>query len=529
MSKQKEKEMKATKIPDTSETANTPSTSETANTFSASETPKPSKTPKPPRTPTMGEAGFVMLMLAVILIGGSILKLRYELLMILVALVAALVAILRCHISWSDLEESISLKMKSAVPTMMLIWCTGMMIAALIYSGSVPMIIYYGLKVIDPRFIYVSAFLLCAIMSTATGSSWSSAGTVGIAVFGMAMGMGANLPVVVGAIITGSIFGDKLSPLSETTNMAPACAGTDIYSHIRSMLWTTIPPSLIGCVIWGIVGFTTPSGSASSIESVAVLSSQLKELYHFNILLLLPFVIILYCAIAKKPVIPCMITAIIVSLLLGWLIQGFSLERGFYFALNGFNIHDIAPNFKGSADLMKLLQRGGAKSMAGIIIMCFSGFSCAAILSRAGFLDKVLSGVNTKLNSRPKAMGAAIGTNLFIMIATGTAYISFIIVSEMYKKIFAQNKMGAQVLSRSLEDIGTCVGCLIPWSLSGVYYATLFSVPIFGSGGYAIWTVLPYVTPVFAMFWAFTGLGMYPLTDEQRDARIKQIEAEQGK
>lgn len=481
------------------------------------------------RAPTMGEAAFVMGMLAVILVGGSILKLRYELLMVLVALVAALVAILRCHISWTELEEAISMKMKSAVPTMMLIWCTGLLIAALIYSGSVPMIIYYGLKVIDPRFIYVSAFLLCAIMSTATGSSWSSAGTVGVAVYGMALGMGANLPIVVGAIITGSIFGDKLSPLSETTNMAPACAGTDIYSHIRSMLWTTVPPSILGCIVWLIAGFKTYGGDAGSAESVAVLSSQLRELFHFNVLLLLPFAIILYCALAKKPVIPCMITAIIISLLLGWLVQGFSLERGFYFALNGFTIGDIAPEFEASADLLKLLQRGGAKSMAGIIIMCFAGFSCAAILSRAGFLDKILSGVNAKLNSRPKAMAAAIGTNLFIMIATGTAYIAFIIVSEMYKKIFAQNRMGAQVLSRSLEDIGTCVGCLIPWSLSGVYYATLFSVPIFGAGGYAVWTVLPYITPFVAMLWAFTGLGMYTLTDEEQRMRIAQIELEQGK
>lgn len=494
---------------------------------------KVKKTTPAPRIATFGESAFVIGALAVILIGGTYLKLRYELLMVVVAIVAAVVAVFRCHIPWSELEDSISLKMKGVTQTIILIFSTGMLVAALIYSGSVPMLIYYGLDIISPKFLYISAFLLCAIMSTATGSSWSSAGTAGIAMFGLAMGMGANLPITVGAIIAGSIFGDKLSPLSETTNMAPACAGTDVYSHVRSMLWTTLPASLIGCVVWLAVGFTISGSSSGTPESAVALMNELGQIYHFNILLLIPFMIIVYAAASRKPVIPCMTLSIMSALLLGWLVQGFSLERGFYFALNGFTLTGSSGAiaelpFEASDDLLKLLQRGGAKSMAGVVIMCYAGFSCAAIIARAHYLDVLLAGMTAKLNTRVKAMAAALGTNIFIMLATGTAYVAFIMVSEMYKKTFLKNNMGAPVLSRSLEDIGTCLGCLIPWSLSGAYYAGLFSLPIYGSGGYAIWTVVPYVTPIIALILAATGLGMFPMTKEEQARKLAELEAIAG-
>jgi len=491
------------------------------------------KEAKPERSATFGESVFVMIALLIILVGGTILKLRYELLMVVVAVVAGFVAVYRCHIPWKELEDSISIKMKGVTQTIILIFSTGLLVAALIYSGSVPMLIYYGLKVISPKFLYISAFLLCAIMSTATGSSWSSAGTAGVAMFGMAIGMGASLPITVGAIISGSIFGDKLSPLSETTNMAPACAGTDIYSHVRSMMWTTLPASLIGCVVWLIAGFALGGGTAGTGDSVAELTSQLGQIFHFNILLLVPFVIIVYAAAAKKPVIPCMTLTILTALLIGWLVQGFSLERGFYFALNGFTLTGSSGavanlSFEPSDDLLKLLQRGGAKSMAGVVIMCYAGFSCAAIIARARILDVLLAGMTAKLNTRVKAMAAALGTNILIMVATGTAYIAFIMVSEMYRKVFIKNNMGAPALSRSLEDIGTCLGCLIPWSLSGAYYAGLFGLPIYGSGGYALWTVMPYITPFIAMLLAALGIGMYPMSEEERAAKLSEMDAIAG-
>lgn len=488
---------------------------------------------KTPRIATFGESLLVILALAIILIGGTVLGYRYEMMMVVVAVVAGFVAVFRCHIPWKELEESISLKMKGVTQTIILIFSTGLLVASLIYSGSVPLIIRVGLEIISPRFLYVSAFALCAIMSTATGSSWSSAGTAGVAMYGLALGMGANLPITVGAIIAGSIFGDKLSPLSETTNMAPACAGTDLYSHIRSMLWTTLPAALIGCVIWLVAGFALTTGDAGAPESALRLMKELDQIYNFNLLLLLPFVIIVYAALTKRPVIPCMTLAILSAILLGWLVQGFELERGFYFALNGFTLtgdSGAVPvlGFEPTEELTRLLNRGGAKSMAGVVIMCYAGFSCAAIIARAHYLDVLLAGVTQKLNTRLKAMAAALGTNIFIMLATGTAYVAFIMVSEMYKKVFLKNNMGAPALSRSLEDIGTCLGCLIPWSLSGAYYAGLFAVPIFGAGGYALWTVMPYVTPLVALVLAATGLGMYQMTEEERKTKLAELDAISG-
>ena len=165
--------------------------------------------------------------------------------------------------------------------------------------------------------------------------------------------------------------------------------------------------------------------------------------------------------------------------------------------------------------------------MVGVVFMCFTGFAAAAMISKGGYLDIVMGKFVTNIKSRVGCVAAALATNLIIMVATGTAYVAFIMVSEMYKKAFLKNRVGLQVLSRCLEDVGTCFGCLIPWSLSGAYYAGLFdNMAIWGSGGYALWTVLPYVTIVIAFILAFTGIGMYKLSDEEAEAKLAELEAE---
>lgn len=441
---------------------------------------------------------------------------------------------LALHISWDDCLEALCVKMKSVIPTLCMMWCTSGIIGTMIFCGAVPMVIYYGFMVISPKFIYLSAFLLCLIMSTLTGSSWTSAGTADVAMFGMAMGMGANLPIVVGAIVAGSIFGDKVSPLSETTNMAPACAGTTLYTHIGSMMYDTLPAAVVAAIIFLIAGLTSDLGSAATDESITTLMNELMMIYNFcwwkNILLLIPFAIIFYAALAKKPVIPELVLDILLCIILGIICHGFSLANGMTAAYSGFNlalVDTVPEEYEASEFLTKILVRGGSMSMASVIFTCFTGFAAASMIARGGYLDCVLGKTIGNLKSRVGCVIAAELTMLAIMIATGTAYVGFIILAEMYKKPFIKNRVGMPVLSRCMEDVGTCFGCLIPWSLSGAYYAGLFdNMPIWGAGGYGLWTVLPYVMIVFAIVLAVIGIGMYKMSDEEAEAQMAELQAE---
>lgn len=441
---------------------------------------------------------------------------------------------LALHISWDDCLEALCVKMKSVIPTLCMMWCTSGIIGTMIFCGAVPMVIYYGFMVISPKFIYLSAFLLCLIMSTLTGSSWTSAGTAGVAMFGMAMGMGANLPIVVGAIVAGSIFGDKVSPLSETTNMAPACAGTTLYTHIGSMMYDTLPAAVVAAIVFLIAGLTSDLGSAATDESITTLMNELMMIYNFcwwkNILLLIPFAIIFYAALAKKPVIPELVLDILLCIILGIICHGFSLANGMTAAYSGFNlalVDTVPEEYEASEFLTKILVRGGSMSMESVIFTCFTGFAAASMIARGGYLDCVLGKTIGNLKSRVGCVIAAELTMLAIMIATGTAYVGFIILAEMYKKPFIKNRVGMPVLPRCMEDVGTCFGCLIPWSLSGAYYAGLFdNMPIWGAGGYGLWTVLPYVMIVFAIVLAVIGIGMYKMSDEEAEAQMAELQAE---
>lgn len=468
------------------------------------------------RTPTFRHSVLILGgSILLIIIGTLIFKLKTEMLLCITAMIMAIGA-MRLGYTWEELEDAISKRIGNTTSVLLLLWVIGMVVGIFMFSGSIPMIIYFGLKTINPSLIYFSAFVTCLIFSTLTGSSWSSAGTAGVAFMGMAQSLGVSLPITAGAVISGAIFGDKMSPLSETTNLAPLCAGANIYDHIQSMLWTTVPPSVIACIVYFIAGRSVDiSGSSAIPESTLQMLASLDGLYKWNIILIIPFIIILIGSIRKKPAVPTIFVANISALLLGVFYQGFSLADGFKSAVSGFNASMI---FSGDlpSEVLKILNRGGMLSMAGVVLIVFCGYAFAAISSKAGFLDVALEPINSKIKTQRRLILATLFTMLSIMIATGSAYVGFILVAEMYRKKYIELKVAPRVLSRSLEDIGTVTGALIPWSLSSVFYAATLGVPIYGAGGYAGWAILSYLVPLFAVFYAITGIGVLKLTDEEQ-------------
>src|SRR5699024_5269186 len=458
----------------------------------------------------------LFLMFIFVFVGYLIFGLRVELMMVAAAIGAGLLAF-RLGMTWSEMEQAISKRLTGATPAMLIICIIGIVIGTFIFSGSIPMLIYYGINVINPEYLLVSAFLLNIIFSIITGSAWGSVGTIGIAMMSIAASIGVPLHITAGAVISGAIFGDKLSPLSETTNLASATTGVDLYEHIKSMLWTTVRASIISLIVFFITGLTLDVSAGSNMAEATLILEELDQIFNWNVLLLLPFVIILIGALMKKPPIPVMLLGCIVSLILGVTVQGFSLHSGVTAAYSGFSTDLLGSmsSAEWSDSLLTLLNRGGLLSMVGVIIIIYAGYSYTSIISEAGFLERALHPLTSRVKKRGPLMLTTIFTSLILLIFSGTSYTVAIIIPEMFKKPFRKAGMAAKNLSRTIEDVGTVMAGLVPWGTSGAFYISTLGIAIYGAEGYAPWAVMTYATPLVAIFLAYTGIGIYKINKEK--------------
>jgi NhaC family Na+:H+ antiporter len=389
------------------------------------------------------------------------------------------------------------------------------------------MLIFYGIDIVTPQYLLVSAFLLCAVFSTITGTSWGSAGTAGLACMSIAAGFGVPLHITAAAVICGSIFGDKMSPLSETTNLAAATTGVNLYDHIKSMMWTTIPAALITLSFFYIVGLNLDINGQGVPEDALAMQAGLDEMFGWSPLLLLPFIIILAGAIMKKPPVPTMLIGSLSAIAIGVLYQGFTLESGIYASLRGFNVSMVpgVDTANLAESVLTLLNRGGIVSMAGVVIIIYCGYAYTAIISKAGFLETAIAPLADRVKQRGPVMITTLFTGLVLLVFSGTSYTVAIMLPEMFKKQFLKVGMAARTLSRSIEDVGTMVAALVPWGTSGAFYISTLGVPIYGAGGYGIWAVMTYLTPIIAIILAFAGIGVYKLSKEEAEEAI--IKSEQ--
>ncbi len=480
------------------------------------------------RKPTAQEA-YVCLALVGILIFAAIRMGAPIQFGILAATAAAFLMSLRLGFTWREMEEAICHRIGRLSDTMLIMWMIGFLLGAMLYSGLLPMLVYYGFQLIDPRFLYLSAFVACMIMSTMTGSSWSSAGTAGVACMALAHGHDANLAIMAGAVVAGAVFGDKISPMSETTNLAPACVGTDLWSHIRSQLWTTLPAVAVAGVLFTALGMDLHTGGGALPQTAVTIMEQLDGLFHWSPILLLPVIVLLVLALLKKPVVPTMLICGLLCLVLGRTVQGFDLSIGFTAVINGFAADAITPvGMVLDEKVVYILNRGGMTGMVSVILICFCGFSMTTILTHGGFLEKAIEPLVENLDTRWKTMLTAELATLLTLSIGGISYVSSVFVGEAWKKPFLKNGMGMPCLSRTLEDVGTCCSSIIPWCSSAVFFAATLDVPVWGTGGFAPYTVLPFVCPLAAFLLALTGVGISPISREEQMEELEELEAEEN-
>lgn len=451
-------------------------------------------------------------MIVLLTIGVGFLKLRAEPIILICTIFTSIIA-MKLGYTWEELQKGIIEKISSALPATLILWSVGLLIGSWMFCGTVPMIIYYGVQIINPRFLYVTAFLITAVLSTVTGTSWGSAGTIGVAIMGIAQGLNMNLAITAGAVVAGSYFGDKLSPFSDTTNLAPLAAGSNLYEHIRHMLYTTVPASIVSIVVYLIMGLSSQT-SLTSAESVNVIQSQLSGIYNWNIILILPVIIMLAGSILKFPTLPTMIINSLISVVIGIFVQGFSLQDGFDSMINGFDVAMTGYSGQVTEDILTLINRGGAVSMTSTTVLVFCSMGFAGIMSASGMLDVVLEAILSKVKTSFGVIISTIASCFTVAFVTGNSYLSILIPGELFRKVYLERNLHPKNLSRTLEDSGTVLVPLIPWSAAGAYMAATLGVETLD---YLPWAVLNYMGIVFAIILAITGIGITKISDKEKE------------
>ncbi len=453
-------------------------------------------TVRTPRKPSLLEALTPLVAMALLLgVGYGWLGYPVEVLLLTSAGVAGGVA-KRLGYTWKDMETGVVAALGKAMPAILILISVGALIGTWIAAGTIPMLIYYGLDLISPRFFLLTACVICSIISLTTGTSWGTVGTLGVALIGVASGLGIPMGAAAGAIVSGAYFGDKLSPFSDTTNLAPVVAGSNLFDHIRWMLWTTLPAWAIGLLVYLLVGLGNGAAEPPDISSI---QNALAASFHFNLLLLLPLAVILWFALTRKPSLPGILFASLVAVALALPIQGIALGDALRAAVSGF-VPDT-----GSAEVDALLARGGMLSMMDVTLLVLCAFGYAGIMKHCGLLDRVLEALLSVVKDTFGLVASAVATGIVTALVTGSSYLSIIVPGELYKDAFARKGLAAKNLSRTTEDSGTVIVPLVPWSAAGVFMASTLAV---STTTYAPWAIMNYLGFVFALIYGATGIGI---------------------
>ena len=473
------------------------------------------KTAKVKRKPTFVEAIIpIIAMLLILTIGKGVLGYSTEPLLILVACVAAFIAY-RVGITWDEMLDEISQKIAKGMPAILILVVVGAMVGTWMSAGTIPLMIYYGVQIVNPKFLLVTAFLITAVVSVVTGTSWGSVATMGVALMGIASTLGVSLPATAGAVIAGSYFGDKMSPLSDTTNLAPIAAGSKLYEHVGHMFYTTIPATIISLIVYAVAGMNADVSAGANSETVTVMLNQLDVMFDWNILLILPVLIVLAGSLLQKPTIPVMLLSTIVAGIEGILFQGVTLKDTLTATVSGFNVSMIVREgfdpATATAEITKLLNRGGMNGIMSTTLLVFCAFCFAGIMSRAGCLDVVLQKILSVAKSTGALITATVGSCIVMALTTGNSYLSILIPGEMFRDAYKARGLAAKNLSRTLEDAGTVFVPLVPWSAAGAYMTATLGVETLA---YLPWAVLCYTGFIFAIIWGYTGFGIAKLEDE---------------
>lgn len=429
--------------------------------------------------------------------------------------IAAAIGVLHLGYSWSEIEKLMIETNAMAMQANFIIMIVGCLVGSWMAGGIVPGLIYYGLQLFTPDIFMIALPIMCAIISMSTGSAWTTASTIGVAAIGVAAGLGIPFPVAAGAIITGAQFGDKLSPLSDSTNLAAGVTGTNLFSHVKHMLWTTVPSFVISIVLFGIIGsrYSAENVDYSQIEMIC---DTLKANFDISPFILVAPVSIIVMMILKVPAIPGMVFGTVVGIMFA-LLQGNDIGSIMGQLLYGFEITS------GNEMVDQLLNRGGMQSMMYTISLVICALAFGGAVKCIGCLDVIIEAILVKCRTRGSIMLANIITCILVNFMAADQYMSIVIPGQMYKDTYRKLNLDPKNLSRVLEDAGTLTSGIVPWSTCGALYYSVLGVSAFV---YFPFCFMSFINPLISAVYAFTGFTITPLdASKPIRNRIDDIEA----
>jgi NhaC family Na+:H+ antiporter len=442
--------------------------------------------------------------------------------LITAATFAALLGIIRGQ-SWHELEQAIVDGITLVIRASLILLLIGSMIGSWMLAGTAPAIIYLGLGVLDPNWFYPAAMILCAIVAVSIGSSWTTAATVGLALIGISQVLGLSTEITAGAVISGAYFGDKMSPLSDSTNLAPAIAGVDLFVHIKHMFWTTTPSFIIALLLFTWLGW----GGADLLESSTTIESTRATLLHSYTLgfpTFIPIILLLALSIMKVPAMP----TIVLGTLAGSLVAVFYQNSASDLLAGGSlsqlkNLWTVLTDGyvanTGDTALDQLLSRGGMSSMLNTVWLILSAMCFGGIMEHTGFLRRIVITLLKGVHGTSSLILTTVLTSIGMNIVAADQYIAIVIPGRMYRLEFKRRGLAPENLSRTLEDAGTMTSALVPWNTCGAFMAATLGVPTLSYLPYAYLNLL---NPLMAIIY---GICNFKLTPLQADELVIDSEA----
>lgn len=465
------------------------------------------------RKPTFAESMSSILFMAVALtIGKGVLNWPAEICLLLSALFAGGIAAVRLGYKWDAIEKMIIDKIAAVMSPVLIVIFVGFMIAAWSYSGTMSMLVVYGMKFIDPSWFLPITFISTAFLSYVTGASWGAAASIGVALMGVGGGLGVPEAYTAAAVVTGAYFGDKLSPLSDSVNLASAVTRVPLYDLVKYLLWTTVPSTILTLIAYSIMGAGMETRGMISEESIEMIR-QLEGLFKFGLLPLLPMAVILLGTFLRMPTVPVLLASSAAAILIGGAYQGFDWVYGIRATMTGFNVSMLGTDTTTLLpSVLELLNRGGLSNQGGFLAFIFCAMGFAGIVTGTGMIDVAMD----KLTQGVRTIGAAVlasGVQCFMInVLTGSDGLNKIITTSLMMKKFLQLRANPLVLARTLEDTGAMTAPLVPWSAAGLYMATTLGVPTMD---YLPYCFLSFFSIFFALFYAYTGIRILRITDAE--------------
>ena len=435
--------------------------------------------------------------------------------LIFAGVVAAIIGFSK-KISYDDMLEAVVDNVKSTGSAIFILLMVGALAGTWMVSGIIPTMIYYGLKILNPTYFLAAALVISSIISLATGSSWTTTATIGIALMGIGKALGLPLGMVAGAVLSGAYFGDKMSPLSDTTNLAPAMAGTDVFTHVRYMAYTTVPSISITLIIFLFLGFKY---SGNELQDTSELVESIQNTFHISPLLFIVPVLVIVMIIKKAKPLTALFAGTILAGVFAVIFQPeivmnvadsetFNFHSAYKGVMNSMITDVYIPSGNAILDENELFSSGGMAGMLSTIWLILCAMFFGGIMQEIGALQKISDSLLKFAKSTFGLFASTTATCIFFNGTASDQYLAIVVPGKMYEKAFKDKGLAPENLSRTLEDAGTVTSILFPWNTGGAYQSKTLGV---GTGEYVWYAFFNLISPIMTLIFAYFNIKIRKL------------------